>query len=74
MIVTAFCRVAGQDISMITDMEGCVTRVICTALNPRTSECRLKRRKSGDGPLAQLIEKTAEHRLCERGVRCHSLP
>jgi hypothetical protein len=64
------CPVLGSDVTIVTDLEGVVTSVICTEYEPATGSCGLKRRALEGGPLAQLLERTAEHGLGSRSFGC----
>lgn len=71
MIQTAYCHVINDDVTLLVDMEGAISSVVCPDYDPVGHVCRRKRRDLGDGPLAQLIDRSSEHRLAERGERCH---
>jgi hypothetical protein len=62
------CHVARAEVSVITDLEGRVIRVICPDYGP-SGECRLKAKADG-GLLSQLLERVAEGRLDSRTTRC----
>jgi hypothetical protein len=64
------CPVLGASITRETDLEGGVTRIICSAYEPSTGECRLKRSALEGGPLSRLIIRTHEGTLGTRGLNC----
>jgi hypothetical protein len=63
------CPVLQAEVTLVTDFEGHVTRVICPEFEP-ADRCRLKKAALDEGPLVQLIERTAEHTLSSHDTRC----
>jgi hypothetical protein len=63
------CHVARADVSVITDLEERVVRVICPDYGP-SGDCRLKQRALGGGLLSQLLERVAEDTLDSRSMCC----
>jgi hypothetical protein len=74
MIQSAYCHVINGEVTLEIDMEGSVASIFCPEYDSITRECRLKRRTTADGPLAQLLDRSMEHRLAERGARCPFRP
>ena len=54
------CPVLGAHVTQVTDLEGTVTRVICTEYDASDGTCRLKKGALEGGPLAQLLERMSE--------------
>lgn len=71
---TVPCPVIGVHVSRITNLEGEVTRLICSEYEESTGICRLKRNSSRGGPLAQFLERESEDTLDTRTERCHLGP
>ena len=63
------CHVARADVSLITDLEERVVRVICPEFGP-SGNCRLKQNALGGGPLSQLLVRVSEDTLDSRTMRC----
>jgi hypothetical protein len=64
------CPVLGGQVTQITDLEGAVTRVICTKYSDSDGTCRLKGSARESGPLGQLLERVSEDSLGTRSMRC----
>lgn len=64
------CPVLGANVTRVTDLEGSVTRVICTEYDGSTGACRLKQSALAGGPLAQLLERMSEDTLDTRSTVC----
>lgn len=64
------CHVLHANVSVITDLEDCITRIICSEYDAPTGTCRLKRQASEGGPLSQLLDRVSEDSLATRGTRC----
>lgn len=70
MITTSVhCPVSGAYVTEVVDFEGRVERLICGDFNAADGSCRLRKIASVGGPLAALLERTAEH-LADRGTGC----
>jgi hypothetical protein len=69
-IRTVHCHVLQSNISVVTDLEGNVTRVICPVYDDATSSCGLKRSASSGGPLSTLLARVSEDTLANRTVHC----
>lgn len=63
------CPVLGAEVGCLTDLEGNVLRIICDEY-VEDGTCRLKASARQGGPLAQLLERVAEHTLDVRGTAC----
>ena len=63
------CHVARADVSVITDLDDRVIRVICPDYGP-SGNCRLKLKALEGGLLSQLLERVSEGRLDSRTMRC----
>jgi hypothetical protein len=68
-IKSRHCHVARADVSLITDLEERVVRVICPDYEA-SGNCRLKQRALGGGLLSQLLERVSEDTLDSRTMRC----
>ena len=64
------CPVLAASVTRETDLEGMITRVICTEFEPSTGHCRLKKSALEGGPLSRLIIRTSEGILATRGEHC----
>ena len=64
------CPVLGAHVTQVTDLEGAVTRIICTEYEPSHGTCRLKQSAREGGPLAQLLERMSEDTLNTRSTVC----
>jgi hypothetical protein len=69
-ITTARCHVRGTTVACVTDLEGTVTRIVCTEYDPATGGCRVKQRARNGGPLAQLLGRVAGDTLAAHGIGC----
>jgi hypothetical protein len=70
MITTSVhCPVSGAYVTEVIDFEGRVERLICNDFDVVDGSCRLRKIASAGGPLAQLLERTAEH-VSNRGTAC----
>ena len=65
-----WCPVLGAHITQVTDLEGTVTRVICTEYDASDGTCRLKKAAVDGGPLAQLLERVSEATLNAHSILC----
>jgi hypothetical protein len=73
-IRTIHCHVLQSTISVVTDLEDQVTRVICPEYDSTTSACRLKQRASTGGALSTFVARVSEDTLDSRTVRCDFAP
>jgi len=64
------CPVLGAHVTQVTDLEGTVTRIICTEYEESDSTCRMKTAARESGPLGQLLERVSEDTLDTRSPRC----
>jgi hypothetical protein len=64
------CPVLGANVTLVTDLEGAVTRVICVEYDDADGGCRLKKAAREGGPLGQLLERVSEESLDTRSTRC----
>lgn len=64
------CPVLGAHVTQVTDLEGTVTRILCTEYDASDGTCRLKKAAGEGGPLAQLLERLSENTLDTRSMRC----
>jgi hypothetical protein len=64
------CPVLGGHVTQVTDLEGTVTRIICTEYEGSNGACRLKKAALEGGPLAQLLERMSEDTLNSRSSVC----
>jgi hypothetical protein len=69
-ITSVRCPVLGAHVTRVIDLEGSVIRVICAEYDQSTGTCQLKKAVSDGGPLAQLLERTAEETLSSRSTLC----
>ena len=67
---SVLCPVLGAHVTHVTDLEGNVTRIICTEYDPSDGSCRLKKSAREGGPLAQLLERMSEDALNTRSTLC----
>lgn len=64
------CPVAQTVVTVVTDLEGATSRVICPELDDATGACRIKRSAQEGGRLSQLLERLSEGTLSSRNVAC----
>jgi hypothetical protein len=69
-IKTIHCHVLQSTISLLTDFQDNVTKVICPEYDNATGMCRLKQRASSGGPLSTFVARASEGTLDKRTVRC----
>jgi hypothetical protein len=69
-IRSVHCPVLGAHVTQVTDLEGAVTRIICTEYEASDGTCRLKTSAREGGPLGQLLERVSENTLDTRSPRC----
>jgi len=63
------CPVLGAAVACVSDLEGHVSRVICSEYE-EPGLCRLKKQVSRGGPLSQLLDRVAENSLQTRSTVC----
>jgi hypothetical protein len=64
------CPVLGAHVTLVTDLEGTVTRVICTEYDASDGTCQLKKSTREGGPLSQLLERVSEDTLGTHSTLC----
>jgi len=64
------CSVLGATVTRVTDLEGQMTKVICSEYVEPTGSCRLKATASQGGMLSQLLERVSENTLDTKSTRC----
>ena len=69
-ITSVRCPVLETYVTCVTDFEGSVIRVVCAEHDQPTGVCRVKQGANAGGPLAQLLERVADHTLAGHGTRC----
>lgn len=71
MAITSIrCPVAHTTVTLLTDLEGVATRIICPEYGAGGT-CGLKRNAQQGGPLSQLLERVSEQTLNDRTVACN---
>jgi len=66
----AHCPVLQAQVTVVTDLEGAIGRVICPEYVESDGSCRLKSQSIVGGPLSRLLERVSENTLASRGARC----
>jgi hypothetical protein len=69
-MISVRCPVLAAHVTQVTDLEGAVTRIICTEYDASDGSCRLKTSAREGGPLGQLLERVSEDTLDTRSTRC----
>ncbi len=69
-ITTVRCPINDVVVSLVTDFEGGVSRVICPSWDEATGDCRVKKRAFAGGRLSQLLARVADRSLANPSVRC----
>jgi len=69
-LTTVRCHVSHEPVTCVTDLEGAVVNVICSAFEKERRLCRLKQRDLSGGPLSQFLERAADQTLSSRDLRC----
>jgi len=64
------CSTIQALVSVVTDLEGAVSSVICPEYLDATRSCRLKMEGTSGGPLSRLLERVSGHTLGTHGHRC----
>ena len=71
---SVYCHERRGHISLETDRDGIVRRVICPKYEHSTGLCRLRQDTLEGGPLSQLLERVAGNTLNARTIRCDFEP
>ena len=64
------CPTLQASVSVVTDLEGAVSSVICPEYLDATGGCRLKMAGTSGGPLSRLLERVSDHTFGTHGHRC----
>ena len=64
------CPILEEHVTVLTDLEGSTTQVICPEYEEPGEICRLKKSAREGGPLSALIERVREDALDTRSIRC----
>jgi hypothetical protein len=67
---STLCPVLGAHITLLTDLEGSTTQVICPEYEESGGTCRLKKSAHEGGPLSEFLERAREDTLDTRSTRC----
>ena len=70
-IQSVYCRVLQGHVTVVADLEGGVTRVVCPHYQEPSGVCQLKRDAETGGPLSNFLDRVSEATLDQRSVRCH---
>jgi hypothetical protein len=62
------CPILEAHVTVLTDLEGSTTQVICPEYEDGT--CRVKKSAREGGPLSELLERVREDALDSRSTRC----
>ena len=73
-IRSARCPVLRATVTLVTDLEGQVTRIICPQYQDPTGQCKLKVLAHAGGPLSELLARVSEDTLQTRTTRCDRGP
>ena len=73
-IKSVYCHERRGNITLETDRDGVVRRVICPKYEPATGLCRLRHHMLEGGPLSQLLERVAGNTVNSRTTRCDFEP
>ncbi len=68
------CPVLGGHITLVTDLEGMTSQVICPEYEESGGTCRLKKAARQGGPLSEFLERAREEALANRSTRCNFYP
>jgi hypothetical protein len=71
---SVYCHERRGHITLETDRDGVVRRVICPKYEHSTGLCRLRHDTLEGGPLSQLLERVAGNTLNARTIRCDFEP
>jgi hypothetical protein len=69
-IKSVHCHVYQGNVTVVTDLEGRVERIICPEYEATTGTCRLRKAALRGGPLSQLLERVEETSLDSRATGC----
>ena len=69
-IKSTYCHVREGQVSVITDLEGVLTRLICPDYEPSSGTCRIRAGVLGNGPLSQLLQRVDDDTLDKPAARC----
>lgn len=69
-IKSVHCHVLQGNVTVVTDLEGSVERIICPKYEDQTGTCRLRKEALRGGPLSQLLERVEETSLDSRATKC----
>ena len=69
-LASLFCHVRQSHVTVVTDLEGGISRLICPDYDESTGVCRIRIAARGGGPLSQLLERLDEGDLNDREARC----
>lgn len=69
-IKSVHCHVLQANVTVVSDLEGGISRVICPEYDAPFGICRLKQSAESGGPLSQLLERVSEGTLDTRTTRC----
>jgi hypothetical protein len=72
-IRTVRCHISHAPVTVVTDFEGAVQRVICCEYTASSHACRLKDVAFSGGPLSQLVERLSDETLDSQSRRCDLL-
>jgi hypothetical protein len=71
---SVYCHERRGNITLETDLDGVVRRVICPKYEAATGMCRLRHNALEGGPLSQLLERVAGNTVNARTTRCDFEP
>jgi len=71
---SVYCHERRGNITLETDLDGVVRRVICPKYEPGSGLCRLRHKPLEGGPLSQLLERVAGNTVNARTTRCDFEP
>jgi len=71
---SVYCHERRGNITLETDGDGAVCRIICPKYEYSTGLCRLRHDTLEGGPLSQLLERAAGNTLNARATRCDFEP
>ena len=69
-IKSTYCHVREGQVTVVTDLEGAVVRLICPEYDESSGSCRIRTGVLSGGPLSQLLERVEEDTLDKPAVRC----
>jgi hypothetical protein len=71
---SVYCHERRGNITLETDLDGIVRRVICPKYDNSTGWCRIRHETLEGGPLSQLLERAAGNTPSARTTRCDFEP